>query len=98
MLPIQEYLKYNNIALIDPEQEFHQNCINQYANKGYLSIKQLDKLRNWCHSSEAIVRLINKSESVPSSSPASNLTPFDPEFVPATSKAETPTTTTTRAR
>lgn len=94
MLPIQDYLKYNNVALIDPTQEFHQNCIDQYYSKGYLSIKQLDKLRNWCHSTEAIQRLTAGTSTVPSTS-QSNLTPFDPEFVPQT-KVEEPKTTRAR--
>lgn len=61
MLPIQDYLKYNNVALIDPTQDFHANCADQYEKKGYLSPKQLDKLRGWCHSTEAIERLTTSS-------------------------------------
>ena len=57
MLPIQDYLKYNNVALLDPTQDFHANCADQYKKKGYLSPKQLAKLREWCHSVEAIERL-----------------------------------------
>jgi len=78
MLPIQDYLKYNNVALIDPTQDFHANCADQYKKKGYLSPKQLAKLREWCHSVEAIERL-----TVPSTEDFS--TPFDEQPTPQTS-------------
>lgn len=60
-MDINTYLRYNNIALIDPEQDYHASCIAQYAKKGYLSSNQLDHLRGWGHSPEAIERLVGGS-------------------------------------
>lgn len=54
---VQTYLKYNNIALVDPQVAFHSSCIAQFNEKGYLSSKQLEHLRSWSHSQEAIARL-----------------------------------------
>lgn len=54
---VHTYLRYNNIALVDPEVPFHSSCIKQFNEKGYLSSKQLEHLRSWSHSPEAITRL-----------------------------------------
>lgn len=54
---VTTYLRYNNIALIDPQVDFHSSCIAQFEAKGYLSSKQLDHLRSWNHSTSAIARL-----------------------------------------
>ena len=80
MLPINEYLRYNNVALIDDTQDFHAGCIQQYHKHGYLSPKQLAKLRSWCHSQEAIDRLT--SSNTPDLS-----TPFDEPVVSTPTKA-----------
>lgn len=56
---INTYLKYNNIALIDPEQDYQASCIEQYNRKGYLTPKQLNSLRTWAHSPERIAELIH---------------------------------------
>lgn len=86
MLPIHEYLKYNNVALIDPTHDFHANCISQYKSKGYLSKKQLIKLREWCHNADAIERLVSTSDQ--SSSTVSPFpTPFDEPTVSTTTRA-----------
>lgn len=85
MLPIHEYLKYNNVALIDPDQDFHANCADQYEKKGYLSPKQLAKLRSWCHSQETIDRLTSATTDDFS-------TPFDEPAIPTITRARwTPT-------
>ena len=87
MLPIHDYLKYNNIALIDPSQNYHAGCIDFYDNNGYLSMKQLAKLREWCHSSEAIERLTSVPEQ-PTAPSDDFWTPFDVEpEVPTVTKA-----------
>ena len=56
-MDVHTYLKYNNVALVDPTVSFHASCIKQFNEKGYLSAKQLEHLRGWNHSSEAIMRL-----------------------------------------
>jgi hypothetical protein len=61
---INTYLKYNNIALIDPELDFQANCIEQYERKGFLTPKQLNSLRTWAHSPERIAKLIHIEQPV----------------------------------
>lgn len=56
-MDIHTYLAYNNVALIDPSEDFHASCIKQFEKKGYLSANQLLSLRNWAHSVETIERL-----------------------------------------
>ena len=56
-MDVHTYLRYNNIALIDPTETFHKGCIDYYNIKGYLSPNQLNGLRGWAHSQEAIERL-----------------------------------------
>lgn len=87
MLPIHDYLKYNNVALIDDTQDFHANCITQYNAKGYLSKKQLIKLREWCHNADAIERLVSTTDqSTTSANPFP--TPFDEPTVSTVTKAK----------
>lgn len=74
MLSIHEYLKYNNVALIDPTLDFHASCMKQYQAKGYLSKGQLIDLREWAHSNEAIARLTAQTPNKPVSDFS---TPFD---------------------
>ena len=54
---IDTYLHYNNVALVDPSEEFHASCIKQFNTKGYLTPNQLLSLRNWAHSTSTIERL-----------------------------------------
>lgn len=56
-MDINTYLHYNNVALIDPSEEFHASCIKMYQSKGYLTPNQLLSLRNWAHSTSTIERL-----------------------------------------
>ena len=56
-MDINTYLHYNNVQLIDPEDEFQASCIRQFYAKGYLSPNQLLSLRNWAHSIATIERL-----------------------------------------
>ena len=86
MLPIHEYLKYNNVALIDLSQEFHANCADQYQKKGYLSPKQLARLRGWCHSAETIDRLVSTSDQS-TTTPNTFTTPFDEPVVSTATRA-----------
>lgn len=57
-MDINTYLRYNNVALIDPTNDFQASCIKQYNTQGFLSHKQLSSLREWAHSTEAINRLV----------------------------------------
>ena len=86
MLPIHEYLKYNNVALIDPQQPFHANCIKQYQAKGWLSPKQIESLRKWCHRPDALSRLVSTSDQS-TTSPLPFATPFDEPAVSTPTKA-----------
>lgn len=63
-MDIHTYLTYNNIALIDPSNDFHASCINFYNARGYLSIKQLGALRSYCFSADDISRLASSSDIV----------------------------------
>ena len=65
-MDINTYLKYNNIALIDPAQEYQASCIEQYNRKGYLTPRQLNSLRTWAHSPERIAELIHTETAVAS--------------------------------
>jgi len=89
MLPINTYLKYNNVALLDPTQPYHASCIKQYKEKGYLSNKQLAQLRSWCHSADAIQRLTStEEEEAPEVESSTNYsTPFDESDAAPVSKS-----------
>jgi len=64
-MKLKKYLKYNNIQLIDPENEFHASCIQFYADRGYLSPKQLGALSAYRYSVADIERLTSKGKSKP---------------------------------
>ena len=63
-MDINKYLHCNNVALIDPQEEFHASCIKQFNTKGYLTVNQLISLRNWVHSASAIERLTTNADVV----------------------------------
>ena len=67
IMDINTYLHYNNVQLIDPEDEFQASCIKQFYAKGYLSPNQLLSLRNWAHSIATIERLT--AGTIPATSP-----------------------------
>ena len=63
---LKTYLKYNNVKLIDPNNEFHASCISFYNERGFLSPKQVQALRNYVFSVQDINRLTSsKQDKVP---------------------------------
>jgi len=85
-MDINTYLHYNNVALIDPSEEFHASCIKQFNTKGYLTPNQLLSLRNWAHSTDTIKRLI------------AGLSEATPAETPIPTEASAPTTPPTKSR
>lgn len=88
-MDIHTYLHYNNVALIDTTLPFHASCVEQYEDKGYLSTKQIEALRNWVHSAETISRLIPKPFVIPALTVSNyNMaTPFDESVVEEPAKS-----------
>jgi len=83
-MDLHTYLKYNGIQLVDPTNDYHASCIKQFTKSGSLSPKQLDCLRRskWCNASD-IQRLLAMPINQPkATTPQSDLTPFDADFVP----------------
>ena len=73
-MTLHDYLNYNNVKLINPDEEFGRGCIRDFTTKGYLTKGQLKSLREWAHSLDEISRLrdmpINRAEgSIPAAQP-----------------------------
>jgi len=61
-MKLRKYLKYNNIQLIDPTNEFHAKLIAFYTSRKYLTPAQVQALRSYCFSVEDIIRLTKESK------------------------------------